>query len=114
MHTRHALPLICLLLAACSNNDPAALSSPTPAGVPERAALAVESPGALTFVAPASGTAYLRDVPADRIVYRADLRPGQRLAFDPKADQSTLDYQPVQTEGLRRDATYQLYFKPAR
>jgi hypothetical protein len=108
-----ACAVACCCLSACA---PAPYENGrVPTGVPQRADLAVEADtGPLTFVAPADGDVYLRDVPADRIVYQSPVRAGQRLAFDPKTNQATLDYQPIPTTGLRRDATYQLYFKPAR
>jgi len=102
-----------LLLTACASTPYS--NGQTPTGVPTRAELAVEATGPLTFVAPSDGAVYLRDVPADQIVYRGDVRAGQRLAFDPKSNRATLDYQPLPTAvGLRRDASYQLYFAPGR
>lgn len=107
----------CLLIAAIGGGGGCASESrrgdARVTDVPDGASLAVETMGPLTYVAPRDGTAHLRDVAADRVVYRGTVRAGQRLVFDPRDGRATLDYQPIATEGLRRDSVYQLYFRGA-
>lgn len=80
-------------------------------GLPGGASLAREGSSPLTFTAAESGTIYLRDQPADRIVYQGPVEKGQQLEVDAKIDRITLDGRPVKSSALRPDATYQVFFK---
>jgi hypothetical protein len=103
-----ALPLLvilALLLPSCNSS--------APTGLPGGAALIREGAGALSVAAPDNGTVYVRDLPADEIVYEATVTNGQRIDLDPAAGRLTIDGQPVKTKHLRPDGTFQIFFKAA-
>ena len=99
-----ALPLylVLTLVASCTS---------APRGLPGGAALIREGVGALSVTAPDNGTLYVRDLPADRIVYEGAVTKGQRIDLDPAAGRLTVDGQPLKTKNIRADATFQVFFK---
>lgn len=80
-------------------------------GLPSGSALVQEGGAMLNFTATEKGTFYLRDQPADRLIYQGPISPGQRLEIDATTNRVTLDGRPLTTStALRRDATYQVFF----
>jgi hypothetical protein len=102
-----ALPLLLVLILLSSCN------SSVPSGLPGGAALIREGAGPLTVYAPDNGIVYVRDLPADQIVYQGPVTKGQRIELDPGAERLTVDGQAVKTKRLRPDATFQVYVKAA-
>jgi hypothetical protein len=96
--------LAALFLTACSSGQPH--------GLPGGATLMKEGGGPLTYTATDRGTLYLRDQPADHIVFETTVTPGQRLDVDPAANRVTLDGRAVDLRhALRADGTYQVFLK---
>jgi hypothetical protein len=82
------------------------------AGLPHGAALVQEGNASVTYAADGKGTIFVRDQPANRIIYEGNIEPGQELIVDAKAGRITLNRRPLTTTApLRPDATYQVYFK---
>jgi hypothetical protein len=94
---------ICLLGGCASNGL---------TGLPGGAALVQEGGAMLNFTATEKGMLYLRDQPADRLIYQGPVAPGQKLELDATTNRITLEGRPLATDApLRRDATYQVFFK---
>ena len=101
------LPLLLILtvLPSCTSN--------APAGLPGGAALIREGAGPLSVTATDDGMVYIRDLPADTIIYDGPVSKGQRLDVDPANGRVTVDGHIVKTKPLRPDATFQIVLKPA-
>src|SRR3954470_19440249 len=82
------------------------------AGVPEGAKLIQESNSSATFTAAEKGMIFLRDQPADSVIYQGSVNAGQKLIVDAKGNRVTLDGHPlITTAPLRPDGVYQVFFK---
>jgi hypothetical protein len=83
-----------------------------PKGIPDNAMLIKQGGPSFSVTATDNGMLYLRDLPADRVVYETAVQKDQRLEVDAAANRVTLDGQPVKTQTLRPDGTYQVFLKP--
>jgi hypothetical protein len=87
-------------------------SSGGPKGIPGGAMLVKEGNANLSYTATEKGTLYVRDQPADRVVYQSPVNAGQRLDTDLVAQRITLDGREVSAGKLRADRVYQIFLKP--
>jgi hypothetical protein len=86
-------------------------SSGGPKDIPGGAMLIKQGGPAFSVTTTDPGTLYLRDLPADRVVFETTVQKGQRLDVDAAANRVTLDGQAVKTQTLRPDGTYQVFLK---
>jgi hypothetical protein len=100
------LPLLVALLVLAGCNSTA------PPGLPGGAVLIGEGDRRLSIAAPDNGTLYVRDLPADTVVYEGPVNKGQRIDLDAAAGRLTIDGRAVQAKPLRPDGTFQLFLKP--
>src|SRR6476469_8387854 len=83
-----------------------------PKGLPGGAVIVAEGSGPLVFTAMDKGTAFVRDVSADNVIYQSPVEKGQRIEVDPAGNRVTLDGRQVNTTGpLRSNGSYQIYLK---
>ncbi len=81
-------------------------------GVPEGAKLIQESNANATFTATEKGMIFIRDQPADSVIYQGPVNAGQKLVVDAKENRVTLDgHRVITTAPLRPDGVYQVFFK---
>ena len=94
----------CLPLSGCKSSNVE--------GVPEGAKLVQESSSSLTFTAANAGAFFIRDQPANQIIYNGPIDAGQKVVIDAKNQRVTLDGHPlITTAPLRPDGTYQVFFQ---
>lgn len=83
-----------------------------PPEVPLNATLVSEGDRAAAFTATQSGTVYVYDANADRIVYSGRISPNQTINVDQAHDKITLSGNTVFEKGLNKNNIYRIYFLP--
>src|SRR4051812_38943691 len=81
-----------LALAVASGCTPQGLT-----GIPGGAIMSQEGNGNLIFTAGDKGTIFLRDQPADRVIYQGPIEKGQQIKIDAGANRVTVDGKTVTT-----------------
>lgn len=101
---RRFAPLL-LLIAGC-------VYTPLQYDLPPGAVVTQPAGRNLSYIAPADGTVFVRDQPADVVIFTHAVKFGQTVEVNVSEDRITFDGRPVvPARSLRKDGTYQIFFK---
>lgn len=88
-------------------------AQPQQAVVPATARLQVSSSGQKVYAAPAEGTMYVYDQPADRLIWSGQVKPGQVVGVDPARNEVTLNGTPVSNKLQVGNGRIDILFEPS-
>lgn len=80
------------------------------ARIPDNARVVEEDRGSLDWTATDDGTLYLFDASDKNVLYTSQVRRGQRIGFDAKDDEVSVNGKEVKSLSMADDNTYRIYF----
>lgn len=78
--------------------------------IPDNARIVEEGRGQIDWTATGDGTIYLFDASDKNVLYTSQVRDGQRIGFDPKDDEVSVNGKEVKSLSMADENTYRIYF----